>query len=328
MISSIKKGLLDNEVLLRCQAIHLAIVNEPYLTYIKDGRKTIETRFTLNKIAPYEQIKEGDIVCMKAAGKPIDSFFIAGNTEFFVKNDDNFSNIRKLYSKEICAEDDFFWDIRKDKKFISLIHVKNTFILKNSFEIPKKDKRAWIRFDNSGYENIILVAGKIGSGKTYWSDKIAEEYNCDRASFSSYIKHLCKKEGLDITRSNLQDIGRNVVKNDLDKYIYYTLNYSNSRYKNIVIDGLRSVDVAKRVKELYINSRVTMIYINCTEEQRKINLKNRGENTTTADTDSMELEVINLAEISDYLLSFSKNSKEELHKIKSLFSTQTMLDIF
>ncbi|MCI9434957.1 MAG: hypothetical protein HFI86_06785 [Bacilli bacterium] len=40
------------------QKIHLGIFSEPYLTYMLEGKKTIESRFSKNKIVPYNKIQK------------------------------------------------------------------------------------------------------------------------------------------------------------------------------------------------------------------------------------------------------------------------------
>ena len=45
--------------------IHLAIFVEPYLTYVLDGKKTVESRFSINRSPPYKKVKSGDIVFVK-----------------------------------------------------------------------------------------------------------------------------------------------------------------------------------------------------------------------------------------------------------------------
>ena len=52
-------------------AIHLAILIEPYLSFILNGKKTIESRFSINRIAPFDKIQTGDIVLLKRAGGPL-----------------------------------------------------------------------------------------------------------------------------------------------------------------------------------------------------------------------------------------------------------------
>src|SRR6266540_3860586 len=53
------------EALARRQRVHLAVMVEPYLSYILQGRKSIESRFSKNAIAPYLQIGPDDLVLLK-----------------------------------------------------------------------------------------------------------------------------------------------------------------------------------------------------------------------------------------------------------------------
>lgn len=326
MLDAIRKGLLENGIILK-NDVHLAIVNEPFLSYIKNCRKTIESRFTKNKIAPYYQIHEGDIICMKAAGKPIDSIFIAGELRFYENSPYVFNEIKDKYTNEICAYDDSFWETRKDKRFISLISIKQVIQLSKPFNVPKRDKRAWIRFESMEPQNIILIAGKIGSGKTYWSDRIAEHFDCARASFSSYIKYICTLRAIECTRQNMQSLGAEVIKNDLDKYINYTVSYNCKNNKNIVIDGLRHKEVYKRIKELYPKSNVVLIYVECEDEQRKKNLIIRGEDLGDADKDPMEIGATSLKDEANYILHYSDDTLEEMKKIANLFYVNSLFDL-
>lgn len=326
MLDSIRKGLLENGVILNSD-VHLAIVNEPFLSYIKNGRKTIESRFTKNKIAPYYQIHEGDIICMKAASKPIDSIFIAGEIRFYENSPYVLNEIKDKYTNAICAYDDSFWKTRKEKKFISLINIKQVIQLCKPFNVPKRDKRAWIRFESMKPQNIILIAGKIGSGKTYWSDQIAEHFDCARASFSSYIKYICTQKAIECTRANMQNLGAKVIENELDQYINYTVSYSTKNNNNVVIDGLRHKKVYNRIKELYPNTNIVLIYVDCDENQRKKNLIIRGEDSEDADKNPMEIEAIGLKEKANYILHYSDDILKEMKKIANLFYVNSLFDL-
>ena len=41
--------------------LHVAVFVEPYLTFVLDGRKTVESRFGVYRNPPYQSIREGDI---------------------------------------------------------------------------------------------------------------------------------------------------------------------------------------------------------------------------------------------------------------------------
>ena len=63
-------------------SLHLAVLVQPYLDFILDGQKTIESRFSIRPIPPYRRVESGDIVLLKASGGPIvGAFFVALRTE-------------------------------------------------------------------------------------------------------------------------------------------------------------------------------------------------------------------------------------------------------
>jgi hypothetical protein len=59
------------------QGVHLAVMVEPYLSFLLQGRKSIESRFSRNAIAPYYQIETGDLVLLKLTGGPVLGCFTA-----------------------------------------------------------------------------------------------------------------------------------------------------------------------------------------------------------------------------------------------------------
>jgi hypothetical protein len=63
--------------------IHLAIFAEPFLSLVLSGRKTIEARFSRNRIAPYGEIGYGDIILMKQVAGPICGVALARQTWFY-----------------------------------------------------------------------------------------------------------------------------------------------------------------------------------------------------------------------------------------------------
>lgn len=61
---------------------HLAIMDprRKLLPLILDGKKTIESRWYVHKIAPWDRIKKGDFIYFKDAGKPVTLKAIVANT--------------------------------------------------------------------------------------------------------------------------------------------------------------------------------------------------------------------------------------------------------
>ena len=54
-----------------CGTLHLAILVEPYLQFILEGRKTVESRFSVRRGAPYGTVQRGDVVVLKRSGGPV-----------------------------------------------------------------------------------------------------------------------------------------------------------------------------------------------------------------------------------------------------------------
>src|SRR5215813_7361284 len=104
------------DALRRDRQVHLAVMVEPYLSYILDGKKSIESRFSKNAIAPYLQIESDDLVLLKLTGGPVVGCFTADNVEFVTLSELEFERLRTNYSDAICADDDF-WQARLGKRY-------------------------------------------------------------------------------------------------------------------------------------------------------------------------------------------------------------------
>jgi len=98
---------------------HLAILQNPWFSQLVGGKKTIESRFSKNRNAPYQQIKIGDKVYFKCSGvKSIGYMAIVKNVAFFHGED----CINKLheYMHEIGIDEEYINE-RKDRNYLTLI---------------------------------------------------------------------------------------------------------------------------------------------------------------------------------------------------------------
>ncbi|MGH8909846.1 MAG: ASCH domain-containing protein [Egibacteraceae bacterium] len=128
--------LLDETV-----GIHVAVMREPFLSFLFDGSKTVESRFSKNSITPYRRIAVGDLVCLKAG--PVVGSFRASSTEFVALNDAEFERLRRDYRAAICAHDERFWAARADKRYTTLVGVEDVRRL-TPVPISKRDRRGWM----------------------------------------------------------------------------------------------------------------------------------------------------------------------------------------
>ena len=92
-------------------SVHLAILLEPYLQYILDGTKTVESRFSKNRVAPYNMVEPGDVVLLKkVAAKSISGVCVVRRVWFYQLNPETWSQIRDGFSKALRADDPSFTD--------------------------------------------------------------------------------------------------------------------------------------------------------------------------------------------------------------------------
>lgn len=126
--------------LLEDQRIHIAVMSEPYLTFVFSTKKTIESRFTLNRITPYNNARVGDIVFLKHG--PIVGYFIVGSVKFLELAEYPVDLIHKEYGYQICANDEF-WKQQESKKYATLLGVFDVHNL-SPLTIQKRDRRAWV----------------------------------------------------------------------------------------------------------------------------------------------------------------------------------------
>lgn len=127
--------------------IHLAVMVEPFLSWIIEGRKTIESRFSKNSIAPFRQIDEGDLVLLKVTGGPVVACFTAARIEFVTLAPEELSRIQTDYSEAICADEEF-WRLREGKRYATLIGVNHVKELRPA-PVLKSDRRGWIAMQPS-----------------------------------------------------------------------------------------------------------------------------------------------------------------------------------
>jgi hypothetical protein len=125
------------------QRAHLAVLNEPYLSYIMEGRKTIESRFSRHRVAPFEQVRHRDLLLLKSQSGPIVGVAEVAQTESYVLDPPTWGFIRERFSAAICAEDPDFWAERRDARYATLMKLSHVMPIA-PVEVEKSDRRAWV----------------------------------------------------------------------------------------------------------------------------------------------------------------------------------------
>jgi hypothetical protein len=124
-------------------ALHLAILVNPYLQLLLDGQKTVESRFSTNRRAPYNQIQNGDVVLLKHSGGPITGIGLVVETTFYQLTPEVLRGIREQFADELAISDPSFWLDRERASFATLLRLSQVRTIP---PIPylKRDQRAWV----------------------------------------------------------------------------------------------------------------------------------------------------------------------------------------
>ena len=127
---------------------HLAIFTGTAAEDILQGRKTIESRFSKAKIAPFLAVNTGDIVYIKPSGKELIGEFRVKKVIFIdgLKKED-FMMIKERFGEKIFA-DERYWQGKNDCKYGTLIFIgESARFLIPPLKISKRDLRGWVILD-------------------------------------------------------------------------------------------------------------------------------------------------------------------------------------
>lgn len=143
-------------------SVHLAILLEPYLQYILEGTKTVESRFSKNRIAPYNMVEPGDVVLLKkVAATSISGVCVIRRVWFYQLNLETWSQIRDGFSKALHADDPSFWHRRETAQFATLMRIAEVHPLP-PIEVHKRDRRGWVILRGHRQAQLDFNEGKKG----------------------------------------------------------------------------------------------------------------------------------------------------------------------
>jgi hypothetical protein len=124
-------------------ALHIAVMREPFLQLILDRRKTIESRFSINRICPFEAVAAGDVLAFKAQSGPIVGLAVVEHAAFYELDPPTWRQLRRDFAGPLCADDDF-WDQRAHARYATLLRVAYPHRIA-AMPVAKTDRRGWVR---------------------------------------------------------------------------------------------------------------------------------------------------------------------------------------
>jgi AAA domain len=124
----------------------------------------------------------------------------------------------------------------------------------------------------------ISFSGRIASGKTTITQSLSELLGWRRVGFSDYLRHVLKESGNTTpTREQLQDLGQSLVTADPDQFCRNVLLLGDFvPGGNILLDGIRHVDIQRRIARLVEPSRAILIHLAADDELVERRIEHRG----------------------------------------------------
>lgn len=110
---------------------------------VLNGEKTIESRWSMNRSAPYNKVKEGDKILLKRTGCPVTARADVKKVEQYVLTPMLVEEIRIKYGKEIGTDKFEDWQDTINKKYCTLIWLENVKEVE-PMEVPRSNGAGWI----------------------------------------------------------------------------------------------------------------------------------------------------------------------------------------
>lgn len=100
---------------------HIAILKQPFFDMVLSGEKTIESRWSMVKVAPYKKVSVGDKILLKETGKDVTAIANIKKVQFYELTPEIVEDIRIKYGKQIGTDKFEDWKSTLQKKYCTLI---------------------------------------------------------------------------------------------------------------------------------------------------------------------------------------------------------------
>ena len=126
---------------------HIAILRQQFFNMVLNGEKTIESRWSMNKTAPYGKIKQNDLILLKETGKNVTACAVADKVVFYELTPQKVEEIRLKFGKQIGTDKFEDWQSTLNKKYCTLIWLKDVKKIPE-IKVKRSNGAGWIVVDD------------------------------------------------------------------------------------------------------------------------------------------------------------------------------------
>jgi ASC-1-like (ASCH) protein len=112
-----------------------------FLELIISGEKSIESRFTKNRVAPVGNVEAGDLVLFKQVGRELFAVALVEKAKDGVLDDTAWSVVRR-HADDIGIDEEYI-EYKSDARYYVLVWVKDVHVIP-PIRLEKRDRRAWV----------------------------------------------------------------------------------------------------------------------------------------------------------------------------------------
>lgn len=130
--------------------LHVAVLHQRYLDAILDGSKTVESRLSRSRIAPFGVVRPGERVLFKASGGGFGAAAIVRRVEFHeALLPGAVRALRRRVGAEVGAPG-AYWQAKRLARYATLIWLGDVEPLDQGPALPVLAGRAWVCVEESG----------------------------------------------------------------------------------------------------------------------------------------------------------------------------------
>jgi hypothetical protein len=122
--------------------LHIAILVEPYLQFVLNRSKTVESRFSRKRSVPFGRVTPGDVVLLKRSSGPLVGACTVSAVWDYRLTPTSWPEIRERFGPAICPQG-AFWEDRREASFATLMQITEARALPQ-LALPKRDRRGWV----------------------------------------------------------------------------------------------------------------------------------------------------------------------------------------